>query len=279
MFHIEMQGLGGNGGYMNKHSQLYALAIIGILFVPGCKRPIHKQPYLRPLTSYIDYHTIKQGITLRVKQLSAQDCKPLLGERAHRLFKKHRRRRPVIPLQLSITNDTHNLAALDPKNIDLPLADPRAIATRLQRNSFIQAFGGIAAGLVVTTVLALGSVFALSASGILLVIIGSMKALAPLALLGGSALLVTPFFLIIGTPVVSTIKGVQTTKNNQLIKREIKDHSLKHALIIEPHQTIDTLIFVEKSQFQQQFTITIANPEKAQEKISFHVTLPKKSNE
>ena len=67
------------------------------------------------------------------------------------------------------------------------------IAQRLQRNACMQAVGGLIAGLLISGLLAAGSIFTLSASGMLLVVIGSAKALAPLAFLGGSALLVAPY--------------------------------------------------------------------------------------
>ncbi len=257
-----------------KRNPLLLVFILGtISLFSGCKHRALQSLHLRSLTSYLDYQKTQQGITLRVKRLCAQDCTSLLGEHAHRLFKKHRRRQPIYPIQISITNNTHTLAALDPKNIDLTLTDYHSVANRLHRNSFVQAFGGLVAGILVTGLLAASSIFALSASGMLLVIIGSMKALAPIAICGGAALLITPFFLVIGTPVVSTIKGVQTTQQNRLLKKEIKNHALKHALIIEPRETIDTLIFVEKRNYQEQFSITLANPENAQERIPFLVKL------
>ena len=262
---------------MKKNSARYWIVFIPFILtlVPGCKKKSSLNPYLRPLTSYIDYQSTKQGITLRAKFLSARDCIPFLGNNAHRLFKRHRRRPAIFPIQLSITNNTNKLAALEPKDIDLRLTDYHNVAERLHRNSFIQAFGGIAAGLLITATLAFGSIFALSASGMLLVIIGSIKALAPIAIFGGSALLITPVFLVIGTPVVSTIKGVKTARHNRRIKNDIKEHSLKHALVVEPGETIDTLIFVQKNHYKDQFFVTFVNPENTEDRIPFHVRLQK----
>ncbi len=248
-------------------------AIVLIAILPGCKHKNIRLPYLQPLTSYIDYQETKQGVTMRAKQLSPENCKSLLGERADRLWKKQRRRHPIFPLQLSITNTTNHLVALKPSDIDLKLTEYQSVASRLHRNSLMQVFGGVAAGLIVTGLLAIGSAFALSASGMLLVILGSVKALAPLAILGCSALIVTPFFLVIGTPIVSTMKGIQTSQYNHMVKKELKERSLAHALVVEPHQTIDTLIFVAKPNYKRKFVITISDPEQAQNHIAFRVRL------
>ena len=137
----------------------------------------------------------------------------------------------------------------------------------------MQALGEILAGLAITGALVACSALALSASGILLMVIGSAKAFAPAALLGSSALLITPFFLVVGTPVISTIKVVKTSRENNLIKKELKENSLKHTLLIEPHKTVDTLIFVSNQNYQQEFTITIRDPQNAQNRIQFPVKL------
>jgi hypothetical protein len=247
--------------------------LLPLLAVAGCTKKAPSVAYLRPLTSYIDTNTTKHGITVRAKQLSPHDCLSLLGSKAPRLFKKQRQRQPIYPIQLSITNHTNKLIALDPCHIELPLVNYHSVARRLHQNSVLHAAGGIFAGLLISSLLTAGSIFALSASGILLVIIGSMKALAPIAILGGSALLIAPFFLVIGTPIASTVKGVKTAKNNQLLTKEIKAHTLRNSLIIEPNTTIDTLIFVSKRDFKNQFTIALCNPENAKELIPFTIML------
>ena len=270
------------GVVCKKNHQVFLGLIVGmgLTIIPGCKRKNIQPPYLRPLTSYVDYQKNKEeeNVTLRAKKLSPQDCESLIGPHARRLFKKHRRRQPICPIQLSITNnDPQRSLSLEPKNISLSLTNAQTVVNRLQRDSFIQAFGGIAAGLFITGILAFGSIFALSASGMLLVIIGSMQALAPLAVLGGSALLVTPFFLVVGTPIVSTVKGIQTSKQNYKLKKEIEEHSLDQSLIVEPGETVDTLIFVEKQKYKEKFAISLTNPENEHERINFHVQLHRDS--
>ncbi len=245
--------------------------IIGAL--PGCKRKPGSAAYLRPLATYIDYQKTKQGITLRAKKLSAEDCKSLLGNRAGLLFKKRRRKKPIMPIQISITNQTRSLVALQPKDINLELTPYNAVANRLQRSSFAQAFGKLFGGIAIAGTLIAGSLVALSTSGVLLVVIGSIKAFAPAALIGTSALLITPFFLVVATPAVSTATVVRTSRQNAAIKRNLKENSLRHTVLVEPGETLDTLIFVTKQQYKQEFDITMRNPHNPQNRILFHVKL------
>lgn len=253
-------------------SYLLSCAIL-MTALPSCKKNIGQSLSLRSLTSYLDYQATKSGITVRVRQLTETDCQHIIGEQAKRLFKKNRRRQPIYPIQLSITNSTNRLTALKAENIDLALTPASTVARRLQKNTFAQIFGNFAAGFFITALLATGSFLTLGASGIVLLVAGSHSALAPAAILGGAALLAAPTFLIIGTPVASTVKGVETAKQNAAIRKEIKAHTLKDTIVIESQKTVDTLIFVEKPNYKNTFSITLSNPHNAIEKISFPVQL------
>lgn len=257
-----------------KGKKLITTILLAVLtLLPSCAKKLPKSLRLRPLTSYLDHQSTNQGITLRVKQLSAKDCEHFLGSSAHRLFKRHHQRQPIYPIQLSITNNTHELTSLKSENISLRLTDTKRVIRRLQKNSAAQVFGSIAAGFLATALIAAGSVFALSASGVVLLIAGSMQALAPLAFLGGSALVVAPVFLLIGTPIASTVKGIESSRQNQILQQEIKISALKENLLIDPHQTVDTLIFIEKKNYKQKFSITFADPDHNQQKVTFLVHL------
>jgi hypothetical protein len=244
-----------------------------LLLLPGCAKKLTKPLRLRPLTSYLDHQSSNQGITLRVKQLSPKDCEQFLGTAAHRLFKRRHQRQPIYPMQLSITNNTHEMAALKAENISLKLADTKRVIARLQTNSIVQVFGSITAGFLATVLIAAGSVFALSASGVVLLVAGSIQALAPMAFLGGSALVAAPVFLLIGTPIASTIKGVESHRQNKILNQEIRTNTLKNSLLIDPYQTVDTLIFVEKKNYKEKFTISFTNPHDDHQRAKFFVHL------
>ncbi len=250
------------------------ILLLSVAFLPGCKNPEKGRLCIRPLTALIDYYDSAQEVTLRVKKLDAHDCESLFGKRSQRLFKKIRKRQPIWPIQLSITNDTNKLISLKPSDISLPQMNYKQVASRLKKNSFTQVFGTIASSLLIGGFLALGSFLALSASGIILLATGSFSITAPFAVVGSSALIAIPTFLILGTPILSTVRGVQTSQANQIITRDIKNYSLKNQIVVEPYTTTDMVIFVSKPQYKSQFTVNVSNPEQAKEKITFQVTIP-----
>lgn len=260
---------------MSRNGVISYLLILCIgIGLPGCTRKLTRPLRMRPLTSYLDYQSTYENITLRVKQLSPRDCEHFLGAAAHRLFKRRHMHPPIYPLQLSITNNSAEQILLKPEDISLRLVDTRRVIKRLQTSSVAQVFGSVAAGLLVTALLTAGSVFALSASGVLMLVAGSMQAIAPFAILGGSAFIVAPVFLLVGTPIASTMKGVEATRQNRILQHEIRTNALKTAITIDAYQTVDTLIFVEKKHYTETFTVTFSNPhDPSEKKVTFLVHL------
>ena len=78
----------------------------------------------------------------------------------------------------------------------------------------------------------------LTSSGMLTALFGSVGAIVsvPLVVAGLSAAIVTPFFLVIGTPIVSTMKGVQSAQKNSIMKQELLNKSLSAELVINAGQ-------------------------------------------
>lgn len=264
----------GNG-HMNKHtiSQL-AIAMGLMLIVPSCKNPHKEALQMRPLAALIDYFDSAQGVTLRVKKLDKHDSGLLLGDRSARLFKRFRKRPPIWPIQISLTNDTTKLVALKASDISLKQVDYKRVASRLNNNSFTQIFATIASSLLIGGFLAAGSFLALSTSGIVLLATGSFSITAPFAVLGSSALVAIPALLVIGTPVLSTVRGVKTAQHNREVRQEIKKYNLKEQVIVEPHQTVDMVIFVSRVDYKSEFSIEVTHPERGNEKIEFQVKIP-----
>lgn len=250
--------------------------LLALSLLPGCtkekKIPI---PRLRLLSSYIDYQETRRGITLCAKKLSVDDCKSLFGKRSKFLFKKSRRKQPIYPIQLSIHNQTESPISLKPKNISLSLTPCKEVMGRVRQNTTLQVVGGIACTVLAASLLVAGAVFALTSGGIFTALFGSMGAsvAAPLIVVGLSAVIVTPFFLVIGTPVVSTLKGVHSAQKNALVKKELDAKTLSTELIIDPDQTIDTVIFVSRPQYQKNFTVAFTQPNTTTQITTFCVDL------
>ncbi len=260
-----------NGGFSHR---MIPILILMLAVLPGCKDPSKGRLGMRPLTSLVDYEASQEGVTLRVKKLDAHDCETILGKPSQRLFKKFRKRQPIWPLQISLTNNTNKLVAMKPSDISLEQLSYKSVSSRLHKNSFTQVFGTIASSLLIGGLLALGSVLTLSASGILLLTTGSFSITAPIAIIGSSALAAIPTLLIIGTPILSTVRGVQTAQNNRVMKQDIKSYALKEQVVVPPYQTADMLIFVSKQNYEPLFSVKVTNPENAEEKITFNVAIP-----
>jgi len=261
-------------GFSRRHMPILLLAV---LMLPSCKQPDKIQVYMRPLTALIDYYDTSQGVTLRVKKLDAHDCELLLGPQSKRLFKRFRKRQPIWPIQLSLTNETDKLIALKSSDISLMQVNYKQVASRLHKNSLTQILGTFASSLLIGGFLAVGSFLALSASGIVLLTTGSFSITAPFAVIGSTALAAVPAFLIIGTPVLSTVRGVQASHANQSISQDVKQYSIKDQLVVSPHSTQDVVIFVSKPDYRPTFTAKVSHPENAREKITFHVSIPESS--
>lgn len=257
--------------------RLMPIILLVAITLPGCKSS-HKSYYLRPLPSLIDYQGTQNDIDLRVKKLNEHDCQSILGKSSNRLFKKFRKRRPIQPLQISITNNTNKLISIKPSDISLPQVPYKKVANRLSNNSLIQVFGAFLSSLFIGGFLAVGSFLALSATGLLLFVTGSLGLTIPAAIIGIPAAAAFPLFLIIGTPVISTMRGVKTVQANHAITKNIKQYALKVHTIISPHETVDMLIFVDKFAYRPSFSIKITNPQNAQKQISFNVHIPSLDN-
>lgn len=250
--------------------------ILALSLLSGCAKEKKIQvPRLRSLSSYIDYQETKHGITLCAKKLSVDDCKPLFGKRSKFLFKKSRRKQPIYPIQLSISNQTESPISLKPKNISLSLTPCKDVVARVGQNTALQVVGGIACTVLAASLLVAGAVFALTSGGMFTALFGSVGAsvAAPLIVIGLSAVIVTPFFLVIGTPVVSTLKGVHSAQKNAMLKQELDNKTLSTELFIDQGQTIDTVIFVSRSQYNKNFTITFTQPNATTQIATFHVDL------
>ncbi len=237
--------------------------IISLSLISGCaKRRGSYIPHLRPLTSYLDYQHTKHPVTLRAQKLTLEQSKEFFGTRAKRLFKTSRSRKPIYPIQLSITNHSNIPIELKPENISLPLVPHKIVASRVAHNTFLHIFGTVLASLVIGGTLLATGAFALSASGVFAFLLGtnSLFVAGPLLIGGVGAVAVTPFFLVIGTPVSSTLQGIKISQENESRSKALQELALdpKISLVVRPHTTVETLIFVYKKDYQS-FQVTISN--------------------
>ena len=141
----------------------------------------------------------------------------------------------------------------------------------------LQVIGGIACGIITSGLLIAGAFFGATFFEIFTTLFGTIGATiaSPLLVAGLSAAIVTPFFVVIGTPVVSTMKGMKSVHKNTIIKRELKNKSLDTGLRINKGQTVDTLIFVSRSKYHNEFTLSLTQPRTNKEIATYDVELHK----
>ncbi len=261
-----MMGLGEIGKMATTRAYkltITAIILLCIVCLPACLKNKKLPGQLKPLRSYLNYESTQNNITLRAKKLSKRETIKTFGIRGKQLFNKQRK--TILPVQLSIENNSTELLVLKPEHIGLKLTSYRRVAQRFQKNTLFQILGTLTIGALATAAVATGGVAAL--------IIGGMATSVPLIIVGTATCVASPFFLLIGAPIATTIKGIETAKANTAAKRGVKEKTLPPVLLIEPGQTIDTLIFVLKRDYRPYFDVTFVNQHEPEKLNTFTVDL------
>jgi len=241
-----------------------AVLFLSIICLPGCLKKKKPQPcQLKPLRSYLNYEKTQNDVALRAKKLTKRETIKTFGPRGKQLFNKQRK--TIQPIQLSIENNSTELLVLKPEHIDLQLTPYNHVASRLKKNTLFQMLGTLTVGALATAAIATGGVAAL--------VIGGVAASVPLIIAGTVTCIASPFFLLIGAPIATTVKGIETAKANNHAKKQVREKTLPPVLLIEPGQTIDTLIFVKKRNYSPQFDVTFMNQHEPEQLNTFTVIL------
>jgi len=251
--------------YMHYNKSLF---FIGLLFiVSGCSKiKQYHNNAITPLNPQINFKIKKDNIDLRAKKFTPVDCYQLFGERGKKLI-THNHRTSIYPIQLSITNHSNNTYVLDKKHIGLRLLPYQNVAHRMQYSSVLRSVGLLFSGAAVAALVALGGLTALA--------IGVATTFAPIVIIGAGACITAPFMLVVGTPVSSTINGIQSLRTNSTIKKDIKNKTFTHQIIIKPNQSIDTIIFVKGRNYKNEFSLNLYEKNNKDNTITIDVELKK----
>ena len=241
------------------YTSVYGLLLgVGILMLPGCKRP-HYTPY--PLTQIslnnADSQTIND-VTLSSKALTKLEAQTLFDGRGSRLLRK---RKSMYPYYLTITNQNNHTMLLDPKNIQAKLTNPQAVAARLYAHTNRRILGWLFLGIAGATV----SLFAAA----YLTIVGAVG-LMPSMVKGGYAALGISGIFAVGGPTLSYHQGYHALQTNDAIDRDVKNKMLINPIEIEPSQTITVLIFISHRIQAPSFALDLIDLQ-TKEKLSFTI--------
>jgi hypothetical protein len=232
---------------------------------------------LLSLADYLDTQSTKEQCTVRARQLSQEDACRIFGPRANRLFNRAHQRRPIYPLQLSITNDSATPVRFDPDTLPFALMDYSRVLRRLTPLSGIQIAGTVLTTLLLSSVLGLATACIVGATYALVILGGSTAIVAPLTIGGAAAAVTTPLFLIIGTPVRCVHTNKEIKQDEEELTALLEDCTLAQTLIIPPHTTRDCIIFVAAKDYTPHFTLILMNHENPTECLSFDIHVKRRS--
>lgn len=212
-----------------------ATAVAYLLLLPACV-PQYKQTKLIALNTQIaDYQETKNSIFLKARILIPKESQTIFGHRG-----KYLHTAGIIPVQLSVTNNTVEELTLNP--INAPLANSYKVISTLKTNKRT----------TVGALLALGGVFTLFTG------VGGFVAVGMYALTG-QALYLLGLLPMTGV-IISTSTGAmyvhkQVESANQAIVEDI--HSLSSVATIAPGTTLDTVLFLDKANYNQAFSVSL----------------------
>ncbi len=245
--------------------KIYIFFIVSFIFLPGClKVKQYAKKTLIPLNPHIHYKTNVQDITLRTKQFNQIDCFRLFGERGKKLITRNRKT-SIYPIQLSITNKSDKTYILNKKNIGIRIMKYHHVAHRMQHSTALRSMGLLFSSVALATLTAIG--------GITAILIGMATTIVPVAVIGAAACASAPFMLVIGTPISTTVNSVKSLRTNTVIKKDVKDKSLAYQIVIQPQQSIDTIIFIRGRELKENFGITLYDQDDIQDKVTLNVQL------
>ena len=215
--------------------------IVACLFLlPACG-PQYKKAQLKSLdTKTACYQETKNGITLSANTLNTKELGVVFGSKGRYLEKSG-----IIPVQISIANNSSETLQFDPTKINAPFAASKKVASVLSSNASRTASGIIVAG-----------AFAFLLTGLAGALCGALYAIT------GQALWTLGFIpaasVLIITPTSSVYYYNKISSSNVALAHDIK--TMSQAISIAPNQTLDTVLFLDKAQFNGTFFIPLNAP-------------------
>lgn len=241
-----------------------ALIVITIICGGCAKKACYKPKPIRPLKEHkqIDYQETQKNITLRAKLFTIEDRNEIFGDRANRL-------NTVMPLQISIENNSGATWYLSPKNIALQQETINTVARRLRSwHTLWWPLTALGGGLALTIGFGLPWLFWVGVP-----VCGSCHVdRFALCLVGIPTLI--GMLAIYGSPIIFIIGLIADSYVNAALMPYLQETYLSKSTSIAPGTAVDQLIFVKNQHFKQQFDIMLTNGT-TDEKLIFHVSLHK----
>jgi len=241
--------------------------LLSIILLPSCT---HKYTIkqLEPLAQQelSIFKETQDDIALHVKKIPDYECVDLFGNRARRIV---RGKNPLVPVQISVSNNSENNCIISPKNIRLSIVASKHIAYRLQSSSLRVALTSL--GIFVS----LGVVTGITGYVMLNAAYTGAAAWVGTA---GAATMIASIAIIYGTPFFMLKASAPIREENRAIKKYLKKTGLSDSIVVEPGETINAMFFVRKKDWHPNFALAIEKivdmQTKNHEDVWFNVCLP-----
>lgn len=209
--------------------------LLMVVFLAGltgcCKKPHYTARPLKPLTKEVaDFVQTKEQVTVMVKKLTREDCKEIFDGRT---FPKK-----IVPLQISVANNSTMAWILVPHNISLPCIDESTIEHMLRYDATTRSLLGILGFFAIPTA---------SISMVMACFSHSMVGLFPLVVIVAGFATITPILMGVSLGVaVTTLARTSYLKTmNTQISADLNEKALYTPLTIMPAAIQNKLIFAK----------------------------------
>ena len=230
---------------MKQRYSAYLMIILGLLvIVPGCKRtPGYKARLLPSIIINSVYEQDKDNIRIQVKRLSKAEQNYFFGERSQLLFDRFSNNQ-IIPLYLSITNESQQDCTVFPHNINLKLISYDRVFCAIKNKN-----GLFFADEVVDPLYVGGAIVATS------YMIGGVSVCVSLGFLPVCFLI--PFVCVTSIPTFFVAKLAKYGLLNRRIKRDLRDKTLHKKVVVKAGEEYAGLVFVREEDYHTHFTVAI----------------------
>lgn len=234
------------------HKRMSLLLLAGLVLLPGCLR-VHryKRVPLRSIAGNWTYRAVRKNIIVKAKLLNAAERYMLFNERIQNLY-------GYDTIYISINNLSNIAYVVSSDSVTLEQIGYRQVAKLMKTPH-------AGANLV-------GSTFAgFYAAG---VISAFIRESATAGGVGDMGFVFVPLFVLSSViTLVTGIKGIKSFVMNSRVSSDLEDKILHKAVVIQPGDHYEKLIFVESSYYAPQFNLTIDEDDNRDNKITFEVDL------
>lgn len=249
---------------LKKHYSIWLFLGSFLLMLPGCKRPSYTCQNFESFVPKCYGQQNKENITVKIAPLSKQESQAIFDHRGIRL---HSKRKPLLPVMVSIQNESDKTYTFDPKSMEIKLATPRSAARRMYGHTSRRIIAPLLLGSLGASICFFGAAY--------LVILGTIQQVAMPALVkAGYSLLGISGLIAITTPATSYYQGSLSYSVNKKIDHDIAQKSIHGPIIIAPNNSDSFVIFC-KNRFVPCKWNVILHEQETQRPLLFEVHLNK----